>query len=104
MKRIIFVTSIEDWQHMVTSSLANWEDYVECVTYCETENAIQNNEEDILTTSMTHFSLNLIDYGYDIYLYQNGKLKKITLGRKLKNNDIITNTHNLLYLYQNDLI
>lgn len=104
MKRIIFVTSIKDWQQIVTSSLANWEDYIECVTYEETQEAIDNNETDILTTSMAHFTLQLIDDDYNIYLYKEGKLKKITVGKKLNDNNKITNNDNLLQLYQNDLL
>lgn len=104
MKRIIFITSINDWQYMVTSSLANWEDYNECVTFEETEKAISNDEEDILTTSMAHFSLSLIEKGYDIYLYIDGKMKKITIGRKLKDGHKLLDSDDILNLYQNNLL
>lgn len=104
MKRITFITSINDWQHIVTSSLPNWEDYNECVTFEETEKAISNDEENILTTSMAHFSLSLIERGYDIYLYINGKMKKITIGGKLKDGHKLLDSDDILNLYQNNLL
>jgi hypothetical protein len=101
MKRIIFVSSIEDWTQLV--SLPNWEDYKECVTYDETEDAINEDEDNIVTTSMAHLSTDLIHY-YDVHIYHDGRMKKITIGRKLQNGDTLKETDNLIDLFKNNLL
>jgi hypothetical protein len=101
MKRIIFVSSIEDWTQLV--SLPNWEDYKECVTYDETEDAINEDEDNIVTTSMAHLSTDLIHY-YDVHIYHDGHMKKITIGRKLQNGDTLKETDNLIDLFKNNLL
>ena len=39
-----------------------------CLTYEETDRALHKGKECIYTTSMAHFSFDLIEQGYDIYL------------------------------------
>lgn len=47
-----------------------------CLTYEETEQDLIKGKECIYTTSMSHFSFDLIEQGYDIYLcYQDKKVK-----------------------------
>ena len=47
-----------------------------CLTYEETEQDLIKGKECIYTTSMAHFSFDLIEQGYDIYLcYQDKKVK-----------------------------
>ena len=47
-----------------------------CLTYEETDQALHKGKECIYTTSMAHFSFDLIEQGYDIYLcYQDKKVK-----------------------------
>lgn len=100
MNRIIFVTNINDW---VRFNYMN-DGCKEYVTYEETNNAIINGEDDIVTTSFVHFSLNLIEKGYEIYLFNEGKIKKIYPNKKLKDGTILDMTHNIIELYQNNLL
>lgn len=47
-----------------------------CLTYEETDRALNKGKECIYTTSMAHFSFDLIERGYDIYLcYRDKKVK-----------------------------
>lgn len=47
-----------------------------CLTYEETEQDLNKGKECIYTTSMAHFSFDLIERGYDIYLcYRDKKVK-----------------------------
>lgn len=101
MKRIIFVASIEDWTQLV--SLPNWEDYKECVTFNETEEAINNDEDNIVTTSFAHLNIDLIQ-NYDVNIYQGGRMKKIQLGRKLANGCVLDEFDNLLDLFKLNLL
>lgn len=101
MKRIIFVASIEDWTQLV--SLPNWEDYKECVTFNETEESINNDEDNIVTTSFAHLTTDLIQH-YDVYLYRRGRMIRIQLGRKLYNGDILKATDDLLTIFKLNLL
>lgn len=101
MKRIIFVASIEDWAQLV--SLPNWEDYKECVTFNETEESINNDEDNIVTTSFAHLTTDLIQH-YDVYLYRRGHMIRIQLGRKLHNGDTLKATDDLLTIFKLNLL
>lgn len=48
-----------------------------CLTYEETEQDLIKGKECIYTTSMAHFSFDLIERGYDIYLCYRDKRVKI---------------------------
>ena len=48
-----------------------------CFTYKDTEDALKRGNEVIITTSLAHFSFDLIAEGYDIYLCYQGKEVKI---------------------------
>jgi hypothetical protein len=52
---------------------------------------------------MAHLSINLIQ-NYDAYVYHDGRMKKITIGRKLQNGDTLKSTDNLLDLFKNNLL
>jgi hypothetical protein len=49
-----------------------------CTTFDTTEDAIKNGISKIATYSMIHFSFDLLDMGYDIYLVNDGNFVKIT--------------------------
>jgi len=49
-----------------------------CKTFKTTEEEITNGCEKIATYSMAHFSFDLLDKGYNIYLVNNGNIVKIT--------------------------
>jgi len=49
-----------------------------CQTFKTTEEEITNGYEKIATYSMVHFSFDLLDKGYNIYLVNNGNIVKIT--------------------------
>lgn len=100
MKRIIFVTNIDDWVKFNYMD----DDCKEYVTYEETNIAIQNGDDDIVTTSFLHFSLELIEKGYDIYLFNEGKLKKIHPNKKLKDGSLLNIEDNIIQLYQHNLL
>ena len=51
-----------------------------CTTYDSTEDAIKNGIAKIVTYSMIHFSFDLINEGYDIYLVNNGNKIQIAPG------------------------
>lgn len=49
-----------------------------CTTYDSTEDAIKNGIAKIATYSMAHFTFDLLDKGYNIYLVNDGNFVKIT--------------------------
>jgi hypothetical protein len=102
MKQITFITSIEDWTN--ATAFDKWEEYTECLTYQDTEQAINNEENNIITTSMIHFSIKLIDKGYNIWILHEGKMKRIFIGKKLKNKETLKENENIIELYQKNLI
>lgn len=68
-----------------------------------TDDMIKYDEQFIVTTSMAHFSFNLLDRGYDIYLCYRDKIVKIEphmdlsgIGEAGKD---LTKSHNLLKLF-----
>lgn len=69
-----------------------------CTTYDSTEDAIKNGIDKIATYSMVHFSFDLLDKGYDIYLLNDGNIVKITPHMSEIDKDI-KRTHNIRNLF-----
>ena len=62
---------------------SDWANGVYTDTYVGTEICLRKEKNIIHTTSMAHFSFNLIDMGYEIYLCYKDKKLKVEPGMKL---------------------
>lgn len=75
-------------------------DYLECIkTYDETEQAIDNGEQDIKTTSLASLTFDLLTLGYQIFVVRNGIKKEFYPGMDSKStNKDIRFQHNIMKL------
>lgn len=70
-------------------------------TYLQTEKLISERKPCIITESMAHFSFDLIDLGYDIFLMNHyGKSKKIFPGMSNFKNKDIKRANNIFVLFR----
>lgn len=69
-----------------------------CPSYDSTNNAIKEGTPKIATYSMIHFSFDLLDKGYDIYLVNNGNIVKIAPHMPEIDKDL-TKEHNIRRLF-----
>lgn len=75
-------------------------DYIEChKTYDETEQAIDNGEQDIKTTSLASLTFDLLTLGYQIFVVRNGVKKEFYPGMESKSTEKdIKFQHNIMKL------
>ena len=75
-KTIYFCVDEESESMHIIRFKDNVNDVNVCFTYEDTEDALKRGNEVIITTSLAHFSFDLINDGYDIYLcYQYKEVK-----------------------------
>lgn len=76
MKAIYFCVDEESESIHIIRFKNNVNDVNVCFTYEDTENALKRGDKVIVTTSLAHFTFDLISKGYDIYLcYQYKEIK-----------------------------
>ena len=90
-KTIIFV--LDSFELYDTSSCTL------CYSWKDTEEVINRNLDNIVTYDSSHFSFDLTDFGYNIYVAYNGQLKKFEIGMTLANGKELRKPHNLLRLF-----
>lgn len=75
-------------------------EHFEChKTYDETEQAINNGEQDIKTTSLASLTFDLLTLGYQIFVVRNGIKKEFYPGMESKSTDKdIRFSHNIMKL------
>ena len=66
--------------------------------YDETEDAINNKEDIIHTTSIANISFDLLDLGYRIFVHRNGRVLECKLGSMDGTEKEIRKAHNILKL------
>lgn len=65
------------------------------INYAETKKAIEEGQEIIHTTDISHLSFCLIDRGYDIYVHCNGRSLKMYPGMDSAGNKDIRSAHDI---------
>lgn len=92
-KTILFIL---DSFELYTSLRQNiWPKSVFCYSYFDTEEAINNNIQHIVTYDIGHLSFDLEEFGYNIFIGYNGSTKQFNSGMSTKNGKELRNTHNL---------
>ena len=66
-----------------------------CYSYFDTEEAIQNNMQHIVTYDIGHLSFDLEDLGYEIFISYNGHSKEFHTGMSTANGKELRKGHNL---------
>ena len=66
--------------------------------YDETDDAINNNEKIIHTTSIANISFDLLDFEYRIFVHRNGRVLECKLGSMDGTEKEIRKAHNILKL------
>lgn len=66
-----------------------------CYSYFDTEEAIQNNMQHIVTYDIGHLSFDLEDLGYEIFIGYNGHSKEFHTGMSTANGKELRKGHNL---------
>lgn len=84
MKKIVFVLNINDWLEFYKV----YDDYLECITYQDTEEAIKQKKNNIMTTSIIHCTKKLMDE-YEVELFYKDKMYKLNENKTIY--DIINN-------------
>jgi len=69
-----------------------------CYSYFDTEEAINNKIDNIVTYDIGHLSFDLEDLGYKIFIGYNGKYKHFTVGMSTANGKELRKGHNLIRL------
>lgn len=75
--------------------LYNWQSMVFCYSYFDTEEAIKNNIQHIVTYDIGHLSFDLNDLGYNIFIGYNGRTKEFYPGMSTANGKELRFAHNL---------
>ena len=70
-----------------------------CYSYFETENAINNNIQNIVTYDIGHLSFDLEELGYKIFIGYKGKVKQFYIGMATANGKELRYGHNLMRLF-----
>jgi hypothetical protein len=70
-------------------------EYICCYSYFDTEEAIDNKIDNIITYDIGHLSFDLEDLGYQIFIGYNGKYKHFTDGMSTANGKELRKAHNL---------
>ena len=66
-----------------------------CYSYFDTEEAIKNNFQHIVTYDIGHLSFDLNDLGYNIFIGYNGRTKEFYPGMSTANGKELRKAHNL---------
>jgi len=69
--------------------------YICCYSYFDTEEAINNKIDNIVTYDIGHLSFDLETLGYKIFIGYNGKYKHFTIGMSTANGKELRFAHNL---------
>jgi len=91
-KTILFVL---DSFELYPSVKANYSYKTLCYSYFDTEEAINNKLQHIVTYDIGHLSFDLKDLGYLIFIGYNGKTKEFYPGMSTANGKELRKTHNL---------
>lgn len=67
-------------------------------TYQSTTDAIRNGDDVIYTTSLANMNFNLLDLGYQIFLYKDKKMVEIKPGMEELDKDL-RKEHNILKMF-----
>lgn len=70
-------------------------EYICCYSYFDTEEAIDNKIDNIITYDIGHLSFDLEDLGYQIFIGHGGKYKHFTVGMSTANGKELRKAHNL---------
>lgn len=70
-------------------------EYICCYSYFDTEEAIDNKIDNIITYDIGHLSFDLEDLGYQIFIGYNSKYKHFTVGMSTENGKELRKAHNL---------
>lgn len=70
-------------------------EHIFCYSYLDTEEAINNKIDNIVTYDIGHLSFDLEDLGYKIFIGYNGKYVHFTVGMSTKNGKELRHGHNL---------
>ena len=89
-KKIIFILdSFELYNEYIENK------YIQCYSYFDTEEAINNNFPHIVTYDIGHLSFDLEDLGYQIFIGYNGYSKHIYIGMSTTIGKELRKGHNL---------
>jgi len=70
-------------------------EHIFCYSYLDTEEAINNKIDNIVTYDIGHLSFDLNDLGYEIFIGHNGKYKHFTVGMSTINGKELRKGHNI---------
>lgn len=70
-------------------------EHIFCYSYFDTEEAINNNIQHIVTYDIGHLSFDLEDLGYEIFIGYNGHSKQFYTGMSTTNGKELRKEHNL---------
>jgi hypothetical protein len=90
-KKIVFFSNTFDWVIYRNTEADN---ITTCITFTDTEAALQRQDDIIYTTSLIHLSLNIENY--DVYIAYKGKIIHLYDGMELKNRTTLNKYHNIV--------
>lgn len=92
-KTILFI--LDSFELYNFKKLYNNLKYICCYSYFDTEEAINNKIDNIVTYDIGHLSFDLETLGYKIFIGYNGKYKHFTVGMSIANGKELRFAHNL---------
>lgn len=92
-KTILFI--LDSFELYSSLRQNTWPKGVFCYSYFDTEEAINNNIQYIVTYDIGHLSFDLEELGYDIFIGYNGYTKQFKSGMSTKNGKELRHAHNL---------
>ena len=98
-KQIYFFPRFVDWI-LFREDIEDDNNITPCITYIDTELAINRGDNIIHTTSLSHLKLN-ID-GYDVYIVNKGKTIHVYEGLKIPNGCELNKYHDLIEMIKID--
>ena len=92
-KTIFFI--LDSFELYNFKKLYNNLEYICCYSYLDTEEAINNKIDNIVTYDIGHLSFDLEDLGYEIFIGYKGHSKQFYTGMSTANGKELRHTHNL---------